>query len=290
MHADSWNDHTASFCPVHPFLQTFFSFCHSEFQGVRASLVNWAAHALSKANFEHCGSSLKLVWPWFKFHYISIVMDFQCLFSEWEPLRWNTMKCYRSVCKVITKAGGTVLPLRGCTAKPPRSVKYDQYRWCLRASCHPDPQTSWNMHLYYCCARCHSTLPAVWECPWAHAWGNKCCPRRRFKDTLKTYLPNLPLISCSHLQSSSYGLSAGECRAVLAEKTRCQPWEMCKAKEVTESSSYFKQHWKPSAVEKSGEPANLQSPSHNKIIFIAGTDLYFSSAKWDDIQVCNERT
>lgn len=118
-----------------------FSFCHSEFQGVRAALVNWAAHALGKANFEHSRSSLKLAWPWFKFHYISIVMDFQCLFSEWEPLKWNTMKCYRSVCKVITKAGRMVLPLRDAlqSSKVHETLTTPEMcHWWLGASFHPE--------------------------------------------------------------------------------------------------------------------------------------------------------
>lgn len=38
-------------------------------------------------------------------------------------------------------------------------------------------------------------------------------------------------------------------------------------------------------VQKSGEPANTQSPSHNKIMFIAGLVLSFSGAKWHYIQV-----
>lgn len=99
-----------------------FSFCYSEYQGLRASLVKLAAHALGEVNFEHSRSSLKLARPWFKFYYISIVMDFQCLFSEWEPLKWNNMRCYRSVCRQgYHKGRQDSLPLRGCTIKPPRS-------------------------------------------------------------------------------------------------------------------------------------------------------------------------
>lgn len=43
-------------------------------------------------------------------------------------------------------------------------------------------------------------------------------------------------------------------------------------------------------MEKSGERANLQSPSHNEMIFIAGLVLYFSSTEWDYIQVHNGMT
>lgn len=269
-----------------------FSSCHSEFQGVRTPLVSWAAHALGKANFEHGRSSLKLAWPWFKFHYISIAMDFQCLFSEWEPLKWNTMKCYRSVCKVITKAGGMVLPLRGCTAKPPRSVKYWHSRHVSlvirgQFSCWPSDQLKYATLLL--CARCHS-CQQLWEHPQAHGQSSKCCPRWHFKDTLKTYLPNLPLIFCPPAAERQLWTQCSTGQRCSGSETRCHPWQMCKAKEVTESSSCFQQHWNPSAVAKSGEPAKLQSPSHNKIIFIAGMDFYFSSARWDDIQVCNERT
>lgn len=41
-----------------------------------------AARALGEVNFGRGRSSLKLAGPWFEFYYISIVMDFQCLYSE----------------------------------------------------------------------------------------------------------------------------------------------------------------------------------------------------------------
>lgn len=73
-------------------------------------------------------------------------------------------------------------------------------------------------------------------------------------------------------------------------QTRCHPGEKCLGKEMAGSSSCFEQHWESSTMEKSGERANLQSPSHNEMIFIAGLVLYFSSTEWDYIQVHNGMT
>lgn len=120
-----WKDCMASFCPSYPPACPpckHFPFCCSKSQWVRASLVNRAAHTLGEVNFEHGRSSLKLVWPWFKFYCISVVMDFQCRFSEWEPLKWNNMRCYRSVCRQGHHKGRQdSLPRRRCTIKAPRS-------------------------------------------------------------------------------------------------------------------------------------------------------------------------
>lgn len=70
--------------------------------------------------------------------------------------------------------------------------------------------------------------------------------------------------------------SVQERAGVFCSEIRCHPWERHKAKEVTEQLVF------PAALQTKWkrEPAHLQSPSHNKIILIAGIDFYFSSAKW----------
>lgn len=155
-HGDKSNDRISSFCPSYPpvqpiclillthlvlfvhkpcscpgypavscvsFLVNIFLFLlNSKTQWFGATLVTRAAHTWGEVNFEHGRSSLKLARPSFKFYYISIVMDFQGFFSEWASLKWNNMRCYRSVCwQGYHKGRQDGLPLTACTIKSPRS-------------------------------------------------------------------------------------------------------------------------------------------------------------------------
>lgn len=183
-----------------------FSLYYSEDQGLRASLVNQAAHALGEVNVEHGRSSLKLVWPWFKSCYISIVMDFQCLFCEWEPLKWNNTRCYRSVCwQGYDKGRQDGLLLRGCTIKPPRSVKYYHYRHAslmFRVKFSSWPSDQLKNATLLSCDRSIVQVSDAWKPKQPMRSEVACkekqrCPRQRFKDILKTYLStyNLPWFS-----------------------------------------------------------------------------------------------
>lgn len=127
---------------------------------------------------------------------------------------------------------------------------------------------------------------------WAGMQGEEALPKTAFQGHTKDLLVRINFTTDFLLSAVERQLWAqhGRGQRCSGPETRCHPGEKWVVKEMAGSSSCFEQRWKSGPVSKSGEPANTQSLSHNKIIFITGLVLCFPSAKWDYIQVRNGTT